>query len=70
MDELWGVASHPGQKTFLTAGEDKKVMVWDGETHTVTASREIEVSITNAHNCDPFFSKKTRQNQIYPLFMT
>ena len=48
MDELWGLASHPGQHQFLTVGSDKKVFVWDSMTRTVVWSREIN---DPAHCC-------------------
>uniref|UniRef100_A0A1I8HUF2 HELP domain-containing protein n=1 Tax=Macrostomum lignano TaxID=282301 RepID=A0A1I8HUF2_9PLAT len=40
-DELWGLASHPSQLQFATAGSDRLVTVWDALTHQTVWSREI-----------------------------
>lgn len=44
MDELWGLATHPTEPQFLTAGSDKLVQLWDSTTNAVIWREEVSVS--------------------------
>lgn len=44
MDELWGLAAHPTEPQFLTAGSDKLVQLWDSTTNAVIWREEVSVS--------------------------
>eukprot|EP00164_Ancoracysta_twista_P022676 GFYU01041949.1.p1 GENE.GFYU01041949.1~~GFYU01041949.1.p1 ORF type:complete len:540 (-),score=189.64 GFYU01041949.1:33-1412(-) len=51
--ELWGLACHPSTNTFLTAGEDKTVRLWDANTRTPTETATLpEPSKCAAFNAD------------------
>lgn len=43
VEELWGLATHPGRAQFVTCGQDKLVHMWSSETHQPLWSRTIEV---------------------------
>ncbi|XP_021497821.1 echinoderm microtubule-associated protein-like 2 isoform X3 [Meriones unguiculatus] len=42
VEELWGLATHPGRAQFVTCGQDKLVHLWSSETHQPLWSRTIE----------------------------
>uniref|UniRef100_A0A2K6DTN4 HELP domain-containing protein n=1 Tax=Macaca nemestrina TaxID=9545 RepID=A0A2K6DTN4_MACNE len=42
VEELWGLATHPGQAQFVTCGQDKLVHLWSSESHQPLWSRIIE----------------------------
>jgi WD40 repeat protein len=39
--ELWGLATNPDGKTFITAGEDNTIYVWNIATHELLAQTQI-----------------------------
>ncbi|CAG2253436.1 EML1_2 [Mytilus edulis] len=41
IDELWGLACHPSQQQFLTAGSDKMIHMWDSTAKTAVWSLEL-----------------------------
>lgn len=41
MDELWGLACHPSQQQFLTAGSDKMIHMWNSTAKTAVWSLEL-----------------------------
>lgn len=43
-DELWGIASHPNQLQFVTAGNDGVLYLWDALAHVTIAVNELLVS--------------------------
>ena len=46
MDELWGLACHPSQQQFLTAGSDKIIHMWDSTAKKTVWSLELPVSLS------------------------
>ncbi|XP_078672219.1 echinoderm microtubule-associated protein-like 2 isoform X15 [Branchiostoma floridae x Branchiostoma belcheri] len=41
-DELWGLAAHPNQHLFLTCAYDRRVFLWNADTHTPVWSKILE----------------------------
>uniref|UniRef100_A0AAQ4PFS5 EMAP like 4 n=1 Tax=Gasterosteus aculeatus aculeatus TaxID=481459 RepID=A0AAQ4PFS5_GASAC len=41
-DELWGLASHPSRGMFLTCAQDRLVLAWSSEDHSLQWSRTLE----------------------------
>ncbi|GAB6020327.1 Echinoderm microtubule-associated protein-like 5 [Chamberlinius hualienensis] len=41
-EELWGLAIHPNQSQFVTAGQDGYIHLWDTMSHSVVWSYEIK----------------------------
>lgn len=48
MDDLWGLACHPTQQQFLTAGSDKMIHMWDSIAKKTVWSVELP---DPAHSC-------------------
>ncbi|KAI4900979.1 hypothetical protein NFI96_011882 [Prochilodus magdalenae] len=44
VDEMWGLATHPFQNTFLTCGNDKQLCVWNAEEHSLSWCTTLEES--------------------------
>ncbi|XP_048378370.1 echinoderm microtubule-associated protein-like 2 isoform X2 [Stegostoma tigrinum] len=42
MDELWGLAAHPGEDRFVTCGQDKLIHFWDSTSHQPVWSKALD----------------------------
>uniref|UniRef100_A0A8C9VHS7 EMAP like 3 n=1 Tax=Scleropages formosus TaxID=113540 RepID=A0A8C9VHS7_SCLFO len=51
VDEMWGLATHPSQNTFLTCGHDKQVFLWNAEEHMVDWCTTLEEAALCADFC-------------------
>ncbi|XP_061105176.1 echinoderm microtubule-associated protein-like 4 isoform X2 [Conger conger] len=51
VDELWGLATHPSQNTFLTCGHDRQVCLWNTEEHRLDWTTTLEESGLCADFC-------------------
>eukprot|EP00118_Oscarella_pearsei_P025612 m.308471 g.308471 ORF g.308471 m.308471 type:complete len:792 (+) comp44058_c0_seq1:38-2413(+) len=47
-DELWGLAAHPKSNVFVSAGQDKLLMMWNASTHTSSWSTTVSDAAQSA----------------------
>lgn len=45
-DELWGLASHPSSRMFLTCAQDRLVCLWNAVDHSLQWIRTLEVTLS------------------------
>lgn len=57
-DELWGLAADSSSAKFVTAGQDKRLKIWDAEAKAMSLDKDLEVYIFNL----------TRKNSYIPVF--